>query len=270
MEKIVMAGGTTVRYTDFGKGEKTICLLHGYLESIEVWDSFAGQLGKRFRVVAIDLPGHGFSDFGKRETIGIDYMADVVCEVLNKAGVEQCCVVGHSMGGYVAAALAVLHPEKVESLVFFHSSTAADSQEKRLNRQREAELIMAGKKEILATMNPGRGFAPTNLNRCQEAIDELSEQIMMTDNQAIIGVLKGLSERADRTAQVAALEIPVLFIFGRHDNYIPVEAAQAIIEQQPKAQVAWLENSGHMGFVEEHDASMEILCKFVKQTGSQA
>lgn len=263
MEKMVMAGGNAVRYTDFGKGEKVICLLHGYLESIEVWESFAGQLGKTFRVVAIDLPGHGFSDYANQEIIAIDYMADIVATVLDKAGIDKCCVVGHSMGGYVAAALAVLHPEKVKSLVFFHSSPSGDSDEKKINRTREAELIIAGKKEMLATVNPGRGFAPANLKRCENAIDELSEQIMMTEDKAIIAILKGLSERTDRTEQIAALDIPVLFIFGKHDNYIPVEAAQAIVEKQPKAQVAWLENSGHMGFVEEHDASMEILRRFV-------
>ncbi|CDN32006.1 alpha/beta hydrolase fold [Mucinivorans hirudinis] len=263
MEKFVMSAGSAVRYSDFGKGKKVICLLHGYLEAMEVWDSFAGGLGKEYRVIALDLPGHGFSEYGKRESVTIDFMAEVVAGVLEKAGVERCCVVGHSMGGYVAAAVAELFPDKVEKLIFFHSTPAADSDQKKEYRKREIELIRAGKKELLATLNPEKGFAPQNVKRCAEAIDELAEQVMMTQDEAIVAVLNGMMQRRDRTEFVSKLEIPVLFIFGRFDNHIPLAAAEKVIESVPNAQIAWLENSGHTGFTEEPEAAMDIVRAFV-------
>ena len=71
MEKFVMAAGTAVRYADAGKGTQAVLLLHGYLESIEVWDDFAGQLGTSYRVLRLALPGHAFSDWGGPEVIAL-------------------------------------------------------------------------------------------------------------------------------------------------------------------------------------------------------
>ncbi|MCC8061860.1 MAG: alpha/beta hydrolase [Rikenellaceae bacterium] len=269
MEKFVMAGGTPVRYADAGKGTQAVLLLHGYLESIEVWDDFAGELGKNYRVIRVDLPGHGFSDWGGREVVGIDYMADTAAAVLELAGVERCTVVGHSMGGYVALSLAANHPEKVEGLVLFHSSPNADTPEKAANRQREIELIEAGKKEMLAKVNPGRGFAEANLRRCAEAIEDLAEQVMLTEDEAIVAVLKGMSQRKDRNEDMRRLGIPELMIFGLGDNYIPVAAAESMALAQPQARVAWLENSGHMGFVEQPQESLAILEDFLAEVASK-
>lgn len=269
MEKFVMAGGTPVRYADAGKGPQAVLLLHGYLESIEVWDDFAGELGKNYRVIRVDLPGHGFSDWGGREVVGIDYMADTAAAVLELAGVERCTVVGHSMGGYVALSLAANHPEKVEGLVLFHSSPNADTPEKAANRQREIELIEAGKKEMLAKVNPGRGFAEANLRRCAEAIEDLAEQVMLTEDEAIVAVLKGMSQRKDRNEDMRRLGIPELMIFGLGDNYIPVAAAESMALAQPQARVAWLENSGHMGFVEQPRESLAILEDFLAEVASK-
>ena len=167
------------------------------------------------------------------------------------------------MGGYVALALAANHPEQVEGLVLFHSSPNADTPEKAANRQREIELIEAGKKEMLARVNPGKGFAEANLKQCSEAIEELSEQVMMTEDAAIAAVLRGMSRRLDRNDKMRGFGIPELMIFGRGDNYIPVAAAEAMAAAQPQARVAWLERSGHMGFIEQPSESLSILKEFL-------
>ncbi len=263
MEKFIMVDGIPVRYADFGKGPQAVLLLHGYLEAIEVWEEFAGQLGKRYRVLLVDLPGHGFTGTGGRDTLTMDFMADVVAGTLARAGVERCVVVGHSMGGYVALALAENHPALVEKLVLFHSSPNADTPEKAANRQREIEIVQADRKELLATTNPGKGFAPDNLRRCAETIAELGEQIMMMENEAIVAALRGMAARPDRNAAMRRMGVPQLMIFGRNDQYIPAEAAAAIAAGQPQASVVWLEGSGHMGFVEQPEESFERLSDFL-------
>lgn len=265
MEKFIIANNTPVRYADAGKGTQAVLLLHGYLESIEVWETFAGALGKHYRVLRMDLPGHGFSDWGGREVITMEYMADTAAAVLESAGVEKCTVVGHSMGGYVALALAANHPERVEGLVLFHSSPNADTPEKAANRQREIELVEAGKKEMLARVNPGKGFAEANQKRCAEAIEDLAEQVMLTEDEAIVAILKGMSERKDRNEQMRQMKIPQLMIFGRGDNYIPVAAAENMVAAQPQADAAWLDQSGHMGFIEQPKESEEILTAFLEK-----
>lgn len=269
MEKFVMIGGNPIRYADMGKGEKSVLLLHGYLESMEVWDSFASELGRTCRVVMLDLPGHGFSGFTtptdgpSAGAITMEAMAAAALGVLDLAGIEHCTVIGHSMGGYVALALAAAAPERLDGLVLFHSSPNPDTPERADLRRREIEVIEAGKKEVLATVNPGRGFSPDNKRRCAAAIDELSEQIMLTDDGAIISSLKGMGLRVDSNEMMHRLTVPILLIFGHHDNYIPTEAAERIIEAQPQARVAWLERSGHMGFIEEQKESLAIIRDFV-------
>lgn len=269
MEKFIIANNTPVRYADAGKGTQAVLLLHGYLESMEVWEEFAGQLGKHYRVLRMDLPGHGFSDWGGREVISMEYMADTAAAVLESAGVEKCTVVGHSMGGYVALALAANHPERVEGLVLFHSSPNADTPEKAANRQREIELVKAGKKEMLARVNPGKGFAEANRKRCAESIEDLAEQVMLTEDDAIVAILKGMSERKDRNEQMRQMKIPQLMIFGRGDNYIPVAAAESMIAAQPQADAAWLDQSGHMGFIEQPKESEVILTAFLNQVAQK-
>lgn len=267
-----MANQTAVRVDDAGKGSQVVVLLHGYLESLEVWDTFAGELGKKYRVIRLDLPGHGFSQWAEGDVIGVDYMGDTVAAMLDQVlePGQKYTVVGHSMGGYVAVSVAVNHPERVEGLVLFHSSPNGDTPEKAENRQREIEIVEAGKKEMLARVNPGKGFAPDNLRKCRDTIEELAEQVMLTEDQAVVAVLKGMAERPDRSAAMRESGVPQLMIFGRADNYIPVEAAQAMAQAQPQAEVAWLDHSGHMGFVEQPVESIVILDRFLEKVAAQS
>ena len=263
MEKFITAAGTATRYSYFGVGEKVILLLHGYLEALEVWDSLGGDLGKQYKVIAIDLPGSGWSDFGGKEAITMEYMADVVADVLSKIGVEKCSVIGHSMGGYAALALAKKYPQTIEKLILLQSSPYGDTPEKKEHRQREIEIIKQGKKELLSRLNPAQGFAKENVKRCVNAIEELAEQIMITEDDAIIATLEGMMLREDYCEFFANANFPRLMIFGDQDNHIPMERAQKMIADFPAAQSVIIEGSGHMSFVEQPQKTLEAITSFV-------
>ncbi len=128
-----------VHYTDTGQG-RVIVMLHGFLGSHEVWAEFIKKLSKSYRVIAIDLPGHG-----QTPAIGyyhsMELLAQSVKAVLNKAGVRRYIIVGHSMGGYTALAFAELYPENVSGLCLFHSTAYADSEEKKKDRDRVIRLV---------------------------------------------------------------------------------------------------------------------------------
>ena len=110
-----------VKYSDVGKG-RVIVLVHGFLCSHEVWTELAKSLSKRFRVIAIDLPGHG-------ETPCIGYyhsmelLAQCIKAVLDKAKVRRYILAGHSIGGYAVLAFAELFPENVSGLCLLNSSS---------------------------------------------------------------------------------------------------------------------------------------------------
>lgn len=267
-EKFIMAGDTALHLCDSEQGEQCVVLLHGYLESMLVWDSFVALLYKQVRVVTLDLPGHGISVVSGEEH-SMDFLADTVAAALKSLGIEKCTLVGHSMGGYVASAFAERHADMLDALVMFSSRPIADGEEKRENRKREIELIKAGKKELIAKRASSAGFAAHNRVRFRDEIADLEEMALLTEDEGIVAILNGMRNRPDRNAVLRNLTAPVTFIFGRYDDYIPVEAAEQTLTEVPQADVVWLERAGHMGFFEEPKICAEaILNVALKDVGS--
>lgn len=249
-EKFIMAGSTPMHIADSQRGDKCVVLLHGYLESMLVWDEFVALLKESVRVVTIDLPGHGVS-MVTSQVHTMEYLAECVALAMEALGIERYSVVGHSMGGYVALAMVEKYASRLESIVLLSSTTSADSQEKCDRRRREIELIKAGKKNMLARLVPHAGFAPENVQRLKDYIEDIGELILMTEDEGVIAILGGMIERKSRGELLRQSGVPHMFIFGRHDYYIPEEVAQKMIAEDPTAKVVWLEHSGHMGFIEE-------------------
>ncbi|MBQ5930982.1 MAG: alpha/beta hydrolase, partial [Tidjanibacter sp.] len=97
MDKFIISNGCALRITDTRKGEQTLLLLHGYLESLDVWEDFTRLLSNYFRVVAMDIPGHGISQVMGPEH-SMEFLADTVAGVLDELEIERATIVGHSMG----------------------------------------------------------------------------------------------------------------------------------------------------------------------------
>lgn len=267
IEKFIMAGPTALHVCDSEKGDRCVVLLHGYLESLLVWEEFIPLLYKKVRVVTLDLPGHGISVV-QGDTHTMEFLADTVAAGVRALGITRCTVVGHSMGGYVTLALCERHPELLDGLVLLSSTPYADSPEKAENRRREIALVQAGRKELLSRVAPAAGFAEENRARMADEIEDLTEQVFVTEDEGIVALLNGMIARKDRSEVLRTTKVPVLFILGRKDNYIPVETAEKMVAEHPEARVVWLENSGHMGFLEEPEATAAALLDFVESTTS--
>ena len=257
-----MAGSTALHIADSGVGEKCVVLLHGYLESMYVWDDFAPLLTPSVRVITVDIPGHGISEV-KGEVHTMEMVADVLHQMLKSLEIERVTMVGHSMGGYVALAFCARYPEQLDGLVLLSSTPNPDTEAKRENRRREIALVRAGKKDALARVAPEAGFAEQNRRRLRSYIDDLTECVHITEDDGIVALLGGMMERVDQNEMLRKSAVPQLFILGKKDGYIPVEVAEEIVANHPQAQVAWLEESGHMGFIEEPEVCAEALLKFV-------
>lgn len=261
-EKFLMAGDTALHLCDSQRGEKCVVLLHGYLESMLVWDDFVPLLYRNVRVITLDLPGHGISEV-KGEVHTMDYLARVVRDALRSLGVTRCTLVGHSMGGYVALAFCAHYPEMLDGLVLLHSTPDADTEQKRANRLRELALVKAGKKEALARVAPEAGFAVENRSRMKDCIEDLREQVLVTEDAGIEALLRGMAAREDQHEMLRSTSVPVLWILGCRDEYIPRPVAEQLVAAHPQAQVVWLEHAGHMGFLEEPQATARAILDFV-------
>ena len=268
-EKFIMAGRTALHVCDSERGDRCVVLLHGYLESLLVWEEFVPYLYKHVRVVTLDLPGHGISVVAG-EVHTMEYLADTVADGLRALGIARCTAVGHSMGGYVALALCERHPELLDGVVLLSSTPNPDTPEKAENRRREIALVRAGRKDALARVAPEAGFAEENRPRMKDAIEDLAEQVFVTEDEGIVALLNGMIARKDQNDMLRASKVPQLFILGRRDGYIPVETAERMAAAHPQARVAWLEHSGHMGFLEEPEATAQAILGFVRETGGPA
>ena len=103
--------GTELLYSDRGEG-LCLVLLHGYLESGKIWDSFAERIPRGYRVIVPDIPGHGQSD-SWGDLHSMDDLAAAISAIMEAEGIGKIFLVGHSMGGYVVMAFAELFPEKL-------------------------------------------------------------------------------------------------------------------------------------------------------------
>jgi len=250
-----------IHYTDIGQGYPVI-LLHGYLESLSVWENFAQQLSEKYRVIAMDIPGHGKSE-ALAEKHSMEMLAECVYDALRMIKIHQCLMIGHSMGGYVILMLHHLHPELLSGFSLFHSHPFADTEETRKNRIREIDLVKNGKKDILAKVNIPNAFAQKNLVDLRDEVDKSKAIAIKTSDKGIIANLYAMMNRPDFSDELAKTSKPFLLIAGKHDNYIPFDTIVPSIKLPENSTFCVLENSGHMGFVEEKEKALECIEGFI-------
>ena len=263
MKYYILYNGGKIFYTDSGKGE-TIVLLHGYLESSDVWSGFAEKLSNKFRVISVDLPGHGRSTvFG--ESHSMEFMAAAVNELLVILNIKKAFLTGHSLGGYVALAFIELFPEQLAGYSLFHSHPFEDTPEAIAKREREIRIVRAGKKYLMYPDNVSAMFADSNLDKFSEALKNSKGIASRIPDIGIIAVLNGMIIRPSRLSVMERGRVPCLWILGKMDNYIPCETIQKKVKLPANAKVVVLENSGHLGFIEEEERSVEVLARFIEE-----
>jgi pimeloyl-ACP methyl ester carboxylesterase len=260
--KILLSHGAKIRYADIGKG-RVIVLIHGFPFSLEMWfgNGFANGLAKKFRVIAIDLPGHGKSD-----CIGyvqkMERMADVVKDVMDQLNLRRYVVVGHSMGGYVSLAFAEKYAENLRGLCLFHSSASADSEEKKLDRERGIKLVKRNPVKYTNALVINL-FALANQRYMKKEINWIRRMAAKTKKQGIVASLEGMKIRRNREIILKFAKFPVLFIAGTRDIVIPYEVMKKQSELPKIAKLVTLERVGHMGFLEAKETSLKKLRAFV-------
>ncbi len=263
MEGYIELPQCTLRYQISGSGPAVV-LLHGYLENLTIWDELTMELETDYTVLTIDLPGHGKSIYNQ-EVIGMDYMADCVSAVMHSVSSGKAYLIGHSMGGYACLAFAERYPNMLTGLCLFHSTPNADSHEKRETRMNDIKLVKEGKKEHIVETNIPRLFADQNRNRLSGEIEHIKNIARSTSNTGIIGALNGMAQRPDRNHVVEHAPFPVAMIFGKYDNLITMDIAKTLEERHRNAQIIYLNHSGHMGFIEEPDLTLDAIKSLLKQ-----
>jgi pimeloyl-ACP methyl ester carboxylesterase len=249
-------------FSDTGKG-RAVVLLHGFLGSHKIWEKTINNLSKSYRVIAIDLPGHGDSPcFGYVHSM--ELMAKCVKTVMDFLRLKKYVIIGHSMGGYAALAFADLFPDALKGLCLYHSSGYADTEEKKTDRMRAVKAVKANR-NIYTKQTIKNLFATKNLKYLKEEVAFATSIAKSTSQRGIIAALYGMKDRPSRDIILGLVEYPVMMVIGELDNVLPplpLKEQAATIRNQF---IVNLEHDGHFGFLESPRQSHNELRIFLRK-----
>lgn len=256
-------------YLHEGEGIPVV-LLHGFCERKEIWKHLVPSLASESNVIAVDLPGFGENKAIDAD-ISIDYAAELVEAFLKSMNVRQAIVIGHSLGGYIALALADQFPQRISGLCLFHSTAKADSDEKKSTRDKTAAFLKENGMEPFAQNFVPSLFAKDNHQKLAVQMNEVKQMVIQTPVETAIAYTKAMRNRPERLGVLQQAEYPCLFIAGKEDQAVPYEDS-VDQSQLPKryAKLISLEPCAHMGMYEQETVSLEALLEFVKMVKSKS
>jgi pimeloyl-ACP methyl ester carboxylesterase len=190
-------------------------------------------------------------------------MADCLVAILDEENIKTCIMIGHSMGGYITMAFAEKYPDRLKAFGLFHSSAFADNEAKKETRKKGIAFIKEhGAAAFLETMIPNLYSSDTKTYHA-EWVAGHKKTANTFPPQTLISYYEAMIQRPDRTEVLKKTKLPVLFIMGREDQAVPIEDGLKQCHMPAVSYVEILENSGHMGMVEEKEAVNKILVDFV-------
>ncbi len=253
---------TIINYSQSGKGN-AVLFVHGFLEDSSMWKQLIPHLEKRYRVISVDLLGHGKSDcYGYVHTM--EDQADMLFALISELRLRKISLIGHSMGGYIALAFAELYPDHLRSLVLLNSSAQPDSEERKINRDRAIEVVKKNSAAFvrMATQNL---FDPEAHKLFAAEIEAFTQQALKTPLQGIIAALEGMKIRIDREALLHFSPYPKLVIASENDTIIPLDDIKNQVES---AEVTFeIIPGGHVSTIEQSKSVSEIISSFLKKNG---
>jgi pimeloyl-ACP methyl ester carboxylesterase len=238
-------------YVKTGAGPAVI-LLHGFGEDHHIFNSTVAMLEKTYTVYTPDLLGTGMSSINTfPSNFSIEYLADSIAALLQHEKIENCTLLGHSMGGYVTVAFAKKYPQFLKGLGLLHSTALPDSPIKIENRLRGITFIQKfGAASFLETTaaNLFGSFAQKNH---PQIITDFIQSIPAFTNEALTHYYQAMMARPDVTSVLEATQLPVLFILGDQDMPVALEDTLPQTKMPKRAYLYVLENCGHMGMLEQ-------------------
>ncbi len=223
-----------------------------------MWFPYAEPLAKDYRVICVDLPGYGESPLKKTE-LSLEEVADQLASWFHSEGLDKAVVIGHSLGGYVALALAERHPHLIQGLGLFHSMALADDAESK--HKRDKALLFLKKHPVAKFIEP---FIPSlfydqRKTELQEEITNSTRIGLQTPLNTIIAYTLAMRERKDRFEVWKNLPCHCLFIGGVNDMRIPVPVCEQHIEERQLTDGYIMPETAHMGMFERPSETLQMI-----------
>lgn len=232
-------------------------LLHSLALDRSIWEGFLQHAGDRFDVLVPDLPGHGTSS--AVPVTSIEAMGSEVANLVRKLRLEPAIFVGLSLGGCVAQAIAIDHPEMVRGLglvdtTSWYGETAASDWNGR------AQKAMNDGLDSLATFQLARWFTPEFLEQQPEAADRVLKIFRSMGLDSYVATCRAMGAM-DLRGGIASITVPTTVLVGADDPATPVKMAEELGRRIPGASVHVMENCSHLSAVERPEVVARLLAE---------
>jgi pimeloyl-ACP methyl ester carboxylesterase len=272
--RLVDTSNGTLQVLDRGNRQGSpIVLIHCYTCSMDWWDDLAPLLEPAHRVIRVDLLGHGGSD---KPSAGysIDDQASAVAEALAKLGVVNATVVGHSLGGSVATALAQQSPRLASRIVIVDQAPEDGFEDESLAQHLSYWPIVGQAVDRLQQVAPksvvraqyDEAFAPgynisSGFDNPDQPVDDL-RAMTYTAYKDTSDAEQGFVADQPLDERLAATQVPLLVIFGAEDQIYDPQAAVSRYQRVPGAQTHLIPGAGHSPIVEKPDLVAPLILSF--------
>jgi pimeloyl-ACP methyl ester carboxylesterase len=251
---------TKISFTVQGSGFPVI-LLHGFPFHKHIWADFSTALSANAKVYTPDLPGLGEGE-PLKENFSIGDVAQAIIRWTEQEKIERCCIVGHSLGGYITLEIANQKPALCASIGLFHSTALADTHEKKESRTKVMEFVRKNDVEAFTSNFIEPLFADHN----NPAIPVVRKIAMQASAQAVIAYTLAMRDRKNHEDLLKTFPQSILFLAGEKDQGIPVKSIYSQAQLCQKAEVHILNTTAHMGMFEQRKESLEIIGDFIART----
>lgn len=226
-----------------------------------MWDAFVPAWSKSHRVIRVDLPGHGASTHVEVPA-RLEDTAKMIQAQLLQHSLHKAILMGHSLGGYIALALASLQPDDVKAVILMQSTAMDDTEEKRTNRERAIKAVKYNKHRYISGMIRAL-YAPINLPGCEKAIERHLASAYQLQASALIGTLEAMKNRPDCRHLTSLL--PTYYLIGEDDPILRFTEMKKEIAPLPPANITIMKNVGHMSHIENpalfKEVTLDLLSK---------
>ncbi len=247
--------GARIHYTAAGRGPSTIVLIHGWTCDHTFWDAQTAALKAQYRVLAVDLPGHGRS--GAAPDYSMGRFARAVNAVLEKEKARKAILAGHSMGGAVMLEFARLYPQKVQAIVAvdaFFPEPGASKPLEALAARFEGPGAMEARTRMVQGM-----FTPATMPEVRRKIETV---MLGTRAEVAAGAMRGMADPA--VWREGVIDVPFVEIAAASSTYLTEESLR---RRFPRASVIRVPDTGHFLHMEKPDEVNRILLEWLAGQG---
>lgn len=274
---IDVGDGFAVHVRDEGvRGAPTFVLLHGSNDSLQTWDPWVEALKSKYRVIRLDLPGHGLTGAERSGDYSRERSAAVVDALVAKLGADKFVLVGHSMGGGIALSYALAHRDKLNGLVLIDTAGGPPP----VNASVPVGFKIARTPVLSQLMNvvTPRSMIESSLHQSvakQEIvtdamIDRYWELLRYPGNRAATSARFRTAPVPFKTQDLATLKLPILIMWGNQDGVIPIGSRDWFASAMIDEQLLTYEGVGHMPMQEVPSRSVQDLMTWVGATLTRA